>query len=233
MGSRPLFQLNPRLSVAAGAVPSGAVVADVGTDHAYLPIWLVKKGICPNAIAMDIRQGPLDRARENIRRYQVENKISLRLSDGLERLCPGEAAVIVIAGMGGELIGRILARAPWLKEKPARLVLQPMSAAAELRVWLSEEGFAIEKETAVLDAGRIYTVMEAVFNGERRRLPARYPYIGGLEYTQLAAAYARRELRHLQNQAHGAQALKQPERLAWLQTAVADLEQWLAQGGAV
>lgn len=231
MGSRPLFLLNPRLAAVADMVTPGSVVADVGTDHAYLPIWLIKKGVCPTAIAMDIRQGPLDRARENIRRYQVEEKIWIRLSDGLEQLKPGEADTVVIAGMGGELISRILARAPWVKQQAIRFIFQPMSAAAELRIYLSQEGYAIQKETAVMDAGRIYTVLEAFYSGFQQEYPPRYPYVGKLDYSDLAAAYAKRELRHLRNQAQGAEALKQAGRLEYFTGAIHDLEQWLEQGG--
>lgn len=231
MGSRPLFQLNSRLAAIAGMVPPDTVIADVGTDHAYLPIWLVKKKVCPKAVAMDIRRGPLDRARENMCRYQVEDKISLRLSDGLEQLSPGEADIIVIAGMGGELISRILSRAQWLKQTSSRLILQPMSAAVELRMWLSEEKYTLQREIAVMDAGRIYTVMEAFYSGVYHQQPSRYPYVGKLDYSELAADYVRRELRHLQNQASGARALAQDDRLHNLTTAIQELRQWLTQGG--
>ena len=231
MGSRPLFQLNSRLAAIAGMVPPDTIIADVGTDHAYLPIWLVKKKVCPKAVAMDIRRGPLDRARENMCRYQVEDKISLRLSDGLEQLSPGEADIIVIAGMGGELISRILSRAQWLKQTSSRLILQPMSAAAELRMWLSEEKYRLQREIAVMDAGRIYTVMEAFYSWVYHHQPPRYPYVGKLDYSELAADYVRRELRHLQNQASGARALAQDDRLHNLTTAIQELRQWLTQGG--
>ncbi len=231
MNARPLFQLNPRLAACAAAIQPGETVADIGTDHAYLPIWLVKSGACPHAVAMDVRPGPLHRAEENIRRYRVEGKISLRLSDGLAQLRPGETDAVVLAGMGGELMARILQCAPWLKEKGTRLILQPMSAAAELRMWLAKEGYLLQKETAVLDAGRIYTVIEASFTGRIPPFPSRYPYVGALDKSALSVAYAQRELRHLQNQEKGAAALNQIQRRQALCRAIEDLTNWLEQGG--
>ena len=105
---RPLFQLDARLQMCADFVPPGAVLADIGTDHAYLPVWLCKSGKIPKAIAADIGQGPLQSAGESIARYQAQDRIETRLSDGLAAFSPGEADTIVIAGMGGELIARIL-----------------------------------------------------------------------------------------------------------------------------
>ncbi len=230
MSMRPLFQLNSRLALCASAVYPGAAVADVGTDHAYLPIWLVKTGVCSKAVALDIREGPLARARENVRRYEVEDQVLLRLSDGLDALAPGEADQLVLAGMGGELIARILSRAPWVKAPGIHLVMQPMSAAPELRIWLRKQGFALRRERAVRDAGRIYTVMEADYAGEIPAVPARYPYLGALAYTEPSAAYAQRELRHLRNQARGAEVTGALDRAAPLRTAIRDVEAWLEKG---
>ena len=100
--------MTPRLMSAAGFVSCGATVVDVGTDHAYIPIWLVKNGVCPGAVAMDINQGPILRAEENIRKFGLETKIRTKLSDGLAALEPNEADTVVIAGMGGILINQIL-----------------------------------------------------------------------------------------------------------------------------
>lgn len=110
---RPLFQLDPRLSLCASFVPAGAKLADIGTDHGYLPIWLAKTGRVIHAVAADLRPGPLERAKENVRKYQVEDIVELRLSDGLQAFLPEEADFIVIAGMGGEVIASILGAAPW------------------------------------------------------------------------------------------------------------------------
>lgn len=217
MSAMPLFQLNPRLAVAASMVRPGARVADVGTDHGYLPIWLVKAGVCPRAVAVDLRPGPLARARDNLRRYQVEEAISLRLSDGLSEVSPREADDIVAAGMGGELIASILAAALWLRDPAKRLILQPMSSAEDLRLFLWENGFQILREVAVRDAGRVYTVISAAFSGRAQgEQPLLYPFLGGLECAASPEAreYAQRQLRHLVNIEKGAAACGEAQKQA-------------------
>ena len=127
------LELTPRLRLLADWVPPGARLADVGTDHAYLPVWLVQNGVCPAAIAADLRPGPLEAARRHVAAAGLEDRISLRLGDGLAPVFPGEADDIVIAGMGGETIAAILSAADWLADARLRLVLQPMSRAEETR----------------------------------------------------------------------------------------------------
>ena len=100
--------LDQRLLTVARLVRQGAYLADIGTDHGYVPIWLVQKGVCPSALAMDVRKGPLERAEEHVEEVGLSGKIELRLSDGLAKLKAGEADTVVIAGMGGPLMERIL-----------------------------------------------------------------------------------------------------------------------------
>ena len=116
LNKKKLFQLDRRLQTCASMVRENHVLADIGTDHAYLPIWLVKKEVIKKAIASDINMGPLQKAAFNIRRYNVGKQVDARLSDGLELIFPNEADDIVIAGMGGELIADIIEKAPWLKD---------------------------------------------------------------------------------------------------------------------
>ena len=175
---RPLFQLDPRLSLCASFVPAGAKLADIGTDHGYLPIWLAKTGRVLHAVAADLRPGPLERAKENVRKYQVEDIVELRLSDGLQAFLPEEADFIVIAGMGGEVIASILGAAPWLKETGARLVLQPMTRAEELRRFLAEHGFEILEERPVLSLGRPYSVLLTAYTGRQEAGGILFPYLG-------------------------------------------------------
>lgn len=206
---RPLFQLGARLSLCAELARPQKKLCDVGTDHAYLPIWLLKSGQIPSALAVDVNEGPLLTAEQNARRYHVEENITLRLSDGLHNVKADEADDIVIAGMGGELIARMVAETPWLCDESKRLILQPMSGATELRLCLREHNFAILEEHAVEDSGRVYTVMAAEW---REHLPAMteresllYPYLGALTPdTPQAAEYARRLLRHLNGLLQGA-----------------------------
>ena len=124
---RPI-ELTPRLQAVAGLVPRGARLADVGTDHAYLPASLLQQGVIDTAVAADLRPGPLDRARATAERYGLTEQISFRLCDGLSGILPEEADTVVIAGMGGETIAAILSAAPWVREEGKRLILQPMSA---------------------------------------------------------------------------------------------------------
>ena len=117
-------------------VRKGVVAADIGTDHAYLPSYLVLNGICPRAIACDLRRGPLENAAETLERMGAADRITLRLSDGLDELSAGEADDIIMAGMGGTLISRLLERTDWIKNKNIRLILQPMSHAEDVRLFL-------------------------------------------------------------------------------------------------
>ena len=180
MGLHALFTLGSRLQLCASMVRKNVKLADIGTDHAYLPIWLAKKGIISNAIAADIRQGPLEKARDNIQRYHVQDAVTARLSDGLNKISPNEADDIVIAGMGGEMIIKIIENAKWLKDSNKRLILQPMTSVPELRKYLAENGFALLKEQAVIDENHAYTVISTYYNPELIKTDEFYEYIGML-----------------------------------------------------
>ena len=154
------LELTPRLRLLADWVPQDAKLADVGTDHAYLPVWLVLHGRVASAIASDLRKGPLERARETGRTYGAE-RIDFRLCNGLADIRPEEADTIVIAGMGGENIASILAAAPWTADGRHTLLLQPMTHAEELRGFLVDHGYQVVREARVRDRGTIYPVLEA------------------------------------------------------------------------
>ncbi|BDF70978.1 hypothetical protein CE91St41_17940 [Oscillospiraceae bacterium] len=156
-----LFELSPRLRAVADRVPAGARFADVGTDHAYLPVWLLLRGDISSAVASDLRQGPLDRARRTAQRYGVTERISFRLCDGLSGIAPEEADTIAIAGMGGETIAAILSAAPWTRSGACRLLLQPMSAVPDLRGCLQANGYRIEGEALIREGDTTYHLLEA------------------------------------------------------------------------
>ncbi len=167
------MKLSHRLETVASFVSEGSIAADIGTDHGYIPIYLVENGISPSAIAMDVRPGPLKRARDHIREHGLEGKIQTRLSDGLEKLLPGEADTVVIAGMGGELICRILERGRRLWEQVDEWVLSPQSELERTRFFLWENGFCIMDEAMVLEEGKYYTVMQcARRDGHGTEIPA-------------------------------------------------------------
>lgn len=135
-------------------------MADVGTDHGHLPIYLVSSHKNKGAIAMDVRPGPLSRADQAVRRYGLQEKIELRLADGLGALKPGEIETVVIAGMGGALIQKILGEGKHMWDSVNHWILSPQSEIGDTRHWLENNGFSIQKEDMVLDAGKYYVVMD-------------------------------------------------------------------------
>lgn len=155
------LELGPRLRAIAELVPLGCrTLADIGTDHGYIPVSLLLEGRLDRAIAADIGAPPLDHARRTAGLYGVSERMDFRLGDGLAVVEPGEAEVIVIAGMGGDTIAGILAAAPWSRDGPL-LLLQPMSRAHELRRWLPERGYEVRAETLVQDKGVLYPILSA------------------------------------------------------------------------
>lgn len=154
------IQLSERLQAIAALVPECGCVADVGCDHGYMSIFLVQRGIVRRAIAMDVRGGPLERAREHISSQRLGPYIQVRLSDGLEQLAPGEADAIVIAGMGGAAMEKILRAGRALLEGTAALVLQPQSEIPKFRKFLWEEGYQFTREDMVLEDGKYYPMMQ-------------------------------------------------------------------------
>lgn len=153
------LELTPRLRMAADLVPAGARLADVGTDHAYLPAALILEGKIPSAIAADLRQGPLARARETARQAGLSGRMAFRLCDGLTGIRPDEVDAVVIAGMGGETVAAILAAAPWTRERDVPLILQPMSSMPDLRGWLLENGYRIVEERLAREGETLYTAL--------------------------------------------------------------------------
>ena len=159
-----MVKISERLRTAAGLIGEGERLADVGTDHGYVPIYLVERKRIPSAIAMDIRTGPLERAREHIRMYGMEDYIQTRLSDGVAALKPGEADTILIAGMGGGLVIHILESGRVICEQAHGLVLQPQSELPKVRRFLMENGYVTEREEMVMEDGKYYPMMRVHFD---------------------------------------------------------------------
>lgn len=164
-------KLSPRLRCASSFVRQGAYIADVGTDHAYLPIVLLSEGRICGGVASDINEGPIERAREHIRACGMTELLTAKRCDGLSRLEEDHPEDILILGMGGELIARILSDAPWTKTPTIRLILQPMTHAEVLRRFLLNEGYSIVDEVLVKDE-KIYQILCAEYSG----VPQRKPY---------------------------------------------------------
>lgn len=170
-------------------VRPGVKVADIGTDHAYLPIYLIKSGVSIFVVAADINEGPLERARRNVSKAGVQQQVEVRRSDGLRAILPQEADDIVIAGMGGELILSIIRACSWLQDARKRLILSPNSRAPVLRKGLYEYGFCILQERAVREAGKVYTVMHVQYDGSMDYNPVEV-YTGKLYINPTDQEYA-------------------------------------------
>lgn len=158
-------KLKPRMAAAAAYARKGKRFADIGTDHAYLPVYLCESGTSPGGVASDIHRGPLDRARQNIAAAGLSDRIALNLADGLLGTESAAPEDIYILGMGGEMIAGILAKAPWVQNPEIRLILQPMTHQRDLRLYLLGNGFRITDETLAEEDGRMYQVICAVYDG--------------------------------------------------------------------
>ena len=159
------IKLSKRLSTAASYVRSGAFVADIGTDHAYLPIYLVSSGIAKGALASDVNEGPILKAKENITRYGQEKLVFTQIANGLEGVEAYSPTDILICGMGGELIAKIIDASSYVKNSGIRLILQPMTSVYELREYLSQ-GFSTIAENVVCEDGKIYQIICAEYDGQ-------------------------------------------------------------------
>ncbi len=156
------IQLSKRLSAACEMVPQGSRVVDVGTDHGFVPIYLMEKHKAAHVIAMDVNEGPLQRATDHVREYGFENDIELRLSDGLLELKDNEADTMVCAGMGGLLMLRILDEGRPVRKGITTMILQPQSDLYSFRKYLREQGFFIADEREIFEEGKYYTAMKVV-----------------------------------------------------------------------
>ena len=163
----PNVTLSNRLMTAVGFVRVGKIFADIGTDHGHLPIYLYKKGIIKKAVAADINPMPLESARKNIALNGVTQGIETVLSDGLREIKDFAPDDIAIFGMGGELICRIIADAPWTKDGNIRLILQPMTKQEEVRKFLLDEGYSIVGEALSFDDGKFYQTLCVEYSGKK------------------------------------------------------------------
>ena len=170
------LQLQPRLQLLATLVPEGSRLADVGTDHGYVPVYLLQRGLISGAIASDIGAEPLQHAKNTAAEYEVEG-INFRLCPGLDAVAPEECDTILIAGMGGETIITILENAPWTKRGEHLLLLQPMTKVEMLRKWLVDNGYTFTGERLVFDKDHLYPIM-LVRGGAQEKLTLGQQYGG-------------------------------------------------------
>lgn len=198
MTDKKLPVLDPRLSCAASMVRQGSAAADIGTDHAYIPVYLTLAGISPRAVAADINKGPLERARSNAEKYGAADRIRFVLTDGLRGIPLEEDGIgdIVICGMGGELIARIVGDSDYTRRPDVHLILQPMTCPDDLRAFLAESGYAILDEKMCLSAGRIYTCILAAYTGEAYSLTPAEKLMGPVNIRKGGELF----LRHLERE---------------------------------
>ena len=220
--------LYPRLRAIADLVPCGTRLVDVGTDHGYLPVWLLSQGRVASAIATDIVPGPLDHARRTAGQYLNDMTVlDFRLCDGLAAVVPEEVDTIVIAGMGGETIAHILEAAPWTKEG-VQLFLQPMSKVEFLREWLVSNGYCIQAERLVQDKGFLYTVLSVAGGEGSLQAPGQFWYGWAAPDDPLFSAYLDRQLQKLRQIIGGLEqsvGSDRQERLRHFQALLAALEE--------
>lgn len=162
----------------ASFIKKNEKIADIGTDHAYLPAFLITSGICNEAIASDVVTGPLENAKKIIKKENLEEKIKLFLSNGLDEYQKDDADVFIFAGMGGTLITELLEKTDWIKDEHIRFVFQPMSHCEDIIKFLCDNGFEIEEQKACLDNGKYYTAFSARYTGNISKHNKSFYYIG-------------------------------------------------------
>lgn len=165
-GTELRIKLSDRMQVIADHIEPGETVADIGTDHGQIPVWLFAQGVCPRAILTDISEGSLAKAKETAAAYQFGSGLDFRAGDGLQVLAPGEADAVIIAGMGGKLIRQILADSPEHTFSFRKYILQPRKGAGPLRKWLLENGFRIVSEDIVREGRHLPEIITAISPGD-------------------------------------------------------------------
>lgn len=214
-----MINLQGRLLLAASMLEGCERPADIGTDHAYIPIYLVQSGKYPKVIATDVKKGPLLKAAKNIDKYQLSDRIELRLGDGIKPIGEGECDAFIIAGMGGVVISEILEASLETVKKARVLVLQPVYTDAVLREYLFQKGFRIDTEVLVRDEGRIYVVIRAFHDGLIRQDESLYYHIGRALFEQqdpLLKVYLERRIRIQAKIVHGLEKAQQPDKRVYL-----------------
>ncbi len=202
------FKISNRLKKCADLVSCGSKIADIGTDHAYIPIYLMLQRKISHAIACDIGEGPLKNAEKNIKNYGFENNIETRLSDGFSNIKENEADEIIIAGMGGNMISNILNNCPWKNKYKKRFILNPMKYEEKLHEFLFSNGYEIQNEIAVKCSGKSYLIIDAHFTGEKYNPLPHELYIGKLENNldEHAFGLIKKQIKNIENHRLGAHA---------------------------
>ena len=210
--------MSNRLELIASFVESGLGVADVGTDHGYIPVMLAKRGYKGNIIATDINDGPLQKAKQNLMDAECEDAVELILCDGLDGCKPEMVDTIIVAGIGGDAITGILDRAEWCAREDMKLILQPVTKAEILRYWLVNNDFVIKSEAQVEENGTVYQIICAAPGRDCRYMDAEL-FIGRYELIKSSPYFDRLLAKHIKRFALAVEGLKTTNReelLPWL-----------------
>ena len=204
------IKLTSRLDAVASLIEPCDTIADIGTDHGFLPTFLIQNEICKSAIASDINEGPLKSSMRTAQTYSVSDKLEFICAPGLDGVAPGSVDTVVIAGMGGETIVEILKAASWVKDHKTKLVLQPQSKFELFENYLNENGFSVEKALLVKDAGRLYIAFLVQYTGNVNDSDIRY-FADYLKQDQLFSEYVNGILKKLTLREQGLKTATNPD----------------------
>lgn len=224
-----MITISKRLQICAELVPQGARVADVGCDHGYLGVYLLQKGRASFVVASDLRPKPLETAKAHASRYRLSTQMAFICTDGLAGIDRKSVDTIVCAGMGGDLIRMVLEGSPWTLEGRHTIILQPQSSQYELRIWLAEKGFQIERETPVCDAGHVYSAMRLSYVGGALKLAPVEAFVSDALLRSQSpdlTAYLDDTIRRLEQASENMKnAERTPEKLTFFETALAEIRE--------
>lgn len=192
-----MFKLSKRLLSCANLVSSRNII-DVGTDHAKLPIWLVKNNIIDNALACDITDFSINRSLHNVEKYNLTEQIKVVFSDGLSAIDQNYSDTIVIAGLGGETISEILQKCRWENKKDKKFILQPTKSDLDLRIFLAKNGFIIESERVVNDGKYSYSTIVSKFTGSVFEFDDLYPFVGKILPCEESFNYVQKHIKYVE-----------------------------------
>ena len=197
-----MIKLTPRLSAAAQLVRQGCVLADIGCDHGFLPVYLLQTGKIKGAVASDVNEGPLRSCQLLVKECGFENKVKCVLSNGLEGISESDCSDISICGMGAELIVKILSSCSWVENKEKHFIFNPMTHSEILRRYLCENGFEIQNDIIVKEGNRYYNVLDAYYTGDIIERSEAYYYLGEIKSFEYKG-YFYHLLNYLENKEKG------------------------------
>lgn len=222
--------ISKRLLACADFVRQGAYAADVGADHGYLGIYLLQKGIAVHVTASDLREKPIERARQNAERFGTADRMDFFCCDGLQMADPLRTDTVICAGMGSDCIIDILNAAPWIRRGDCRLVLQPQSSGQDLRRYLAENGFELLRERLVEDGGFLYNVLEVCHTGMRTELTPGEQFVSPMlreSGDSLLPRYLSRLRESMKKTVAGLRSGgNDPEKLMYYETALREIGAW-------